>query len=74
MTAAPPTVPAKLIFLIGGQSVQRRGRVAQRRPGSLGTFVDAHSRVGEQLAARRVLKILVSVHSRTDHNNCRDWA
>jgi hypothetical protein len=34
--------PGQLIFLFGDESVHRRGRVAQRRPGSLGDLRREH--------------------------------
>ena len=37
--------PGQLILLFGNESVRRRGRVAQRRPGALGHFRRQHSPV-----------------------------
>jgi hypothetical protein len=41
--------PGQLIFLFGDESVHHRGRVAQRRPGSLGDLRREHGPVGVEI-------------------------
>ena len=42
--------PGQVIFLFGDESVHRRGRVAQRRPGSLGDVRGEHGPVEVEIA------------------------
>jgi hypothetical protein len=43
--------PGQLILLFGNESVHRRGRVAQRRPGSLGDLGRQHGPVEVEITA-----------------------
>src|SRR5215213_1455442 len=53
----------QLIFLFGNESMHRRGRVAQRRPGSLGNLRREHGPVEVEITLPQRLPALPIVHS-----------
>ena len=67
--------PGQLILLFGNESVHRRGRVAQRRPGALGHFRRQHSPVEVEITVPQRFPAFPVVHSdRSDDHFASDVA
>jgi hypothetical protein len=67
--------PGQMIILLGDESVHRRGRVAQRRPGALGHLRCQHGPVEVEIAVPQWLPTFSVVHSdRSDDHFAGDVA
>ena len=67
--------PGQLILLFGNESVHRRGRVAQRRPGALGHFRRQHSPVEVEITVPQRFPAFPVVQSdRSDDHFASDVA
>ena len=67
--------PGQMIFLFGDESVHRRGRIAQRRPGSLGDFWRKHGPVELEITVPQRFPAFTVVHSdRSDGHFAGDVA
>ena len=66
--------PGQLIFLYGDQSVHRRGRVAQRRPGLFGDLRGEPGPVEVEITVPQRFPAFSVVHSdRSDRYFADDW-
>ena len=67
--------PGQVIFLFGDESVHSRGRVAQRRPGSLGDLRGEHGPVEVEITLPQRFPAISVVHSdRSDDHFADDVA